>query len=432
MATGTYTSFPIQWESINLANLGISNDVKTALLQIAQKVAYIDDQGATYYQALYDALYPTIPYTITNTLTGCTSSNAAAVIADGDPYTATITASSGYSLTGATVSITMGGTDITASAYNAGTISIASVTGDLSITVTAVAVTLSSISAVYTQSGTVYMHDSLDSLKTDLVVTATYSDSSSATVPSTDYTLSGTLTTGTSTITVTYETKTTTFTVTVTAGVPSGYTVYDYAEVLNYGGTAVSSDNWICTKTYSDLNAIGVEFEYISNVSSTGDAILGGRTGSGSTNSFAFYSSTEKMGFHIHGNDTGVTIPQTLNTKHKVRYVPANSSPSTIYFDGTSYSIPWSNSNVINTYITLFNNHSGTSNSAIKKDIKLSDIIVTDMSGDIINHYFPVVRTADNVIGIYDSVEGNFYTCSTVNNATIGKTNCKYTVGNWT
>lgn len=32
--------------------------VKSALLQIAQKVAYIDDDGANYYQDLYDALYP--------------------------------------------------------------------------------------------------------------------------------------------------------------------------------------------------------------------------------------------------------------------------------------------------------------------------------------------------------------------------------------
>ena len=56
--------------------------------------------------------------------------------------------------------------------------------------------------------------DSLDSLKTDLVVTATYSDSTTATV--TAYTLSGTLTAGTSTITVSYSGKTTTFNVTVT------------------------------------------------------------------------------------------------------------------------------------------------------------------------------------------------------------------------
>ena len=76
--------------------------------------------------------------------------------------------------------------------------------------------TLVSISAVYTQSGTVYDTDSLDSLKSDLVVTATYDDSTTAVV--TSYTLSGTLTVGTSTITVTYEDKTTTFNVTVSIG----------------------------------------------------------------------------------------------------------------------------------------------------------------------------------------------------------------------
>lgn len=112
---------------------GLTEEIKQALLQIAQKVAYIDEDGQEYYDALYDALYPP---------------------AD-----------------------------------------------------------LVSISAVYTQSGTVYDTDSLDSLKSDLVVTATYSDSSTETV--TTYTLSGTLETGTSTITVTYGGKTTTFDVTV-------------------------------------------------------------------------------------------------------------------------------------------------------------------------------------------------------------------------
>ena len=146
---------------------GISDDVKTALLQIASKVAYIDDQGATYYQALYDALYNTT-WSITNTLSHCTTSNAAESVTKGDSYTATITAATGYKMAGATVSITMGGTDITASAYNNGVITIAAVTGNLIISVTAVAVEVSSISVVFTQSGTVYTTDSLDSLKTDL------------------------------------------------------------------------------------------------------------------------------------------------------------------------------------------------------------------------------------------------------------------------
>ena len=73
---------------------------------------------------------------------------------------------------------------------------------------------LSSISAVYTQGDTiVYPNTSLDSLKSNLVVTATYNNNRTETV--TDYTLSGTLVAGTSTITVTYNDKTTTFNVTV-------------------------------------------------------------------------------------------------------------------------------------------------------------------------------------------------------------------------
>lgn len=73
---------------------------------------------------------------------------------------------------------------------------------------------LSYITAVYAQSGTVYDTDSLDSLKSDLVVTAHYQDGTSETVS--DYTLSGTLSVGTSVITVEYREKTATFTVTVT------------------------------------------------------------------------------------------------------------------------------------------------------------------------------------------------------------------------
>lgn len=70
------------------------------------------------------------------------------------------------------------------------------------------------ITAAYTQSGTVYSTDSLDSLKSDLVVTAYHTDGTTSTVG--DYVLSGTLAEGTSTIIVTYGGKTATFNVTVT------------------------------------------------------------------------------------------------------------------------------------------------------------------------------------------------------------------------
>lgn len=93
--------------------------------------------------------------------------------------------------------------------------------------------TLTGITATYSQGDKIiYPSASLDDLKSDLVVTATYSDSSTATVS--DYVLSGTLTIGTSTITVTYQEKTATFTITVTK--ESGYvtnglkTYYDFTQ----------------------------------------------------------------------------------------------------------------------------------------------------------------------------------------------------------
>lgn len=75
---------------------------------------------------------------ITNSLTHVTSNNAAVSVKDGTAYTATLTAESGYTME--TVVVKMGGTDITSTAYTAsnGVISIAEVTGDVTITATAI------------------------------------------------------------------------------------------------------------------------------------------------------------------------------------------------------------------------------------------------------------------------------------------------------
>ena len=72
---------------------------------------------------------------------------------------------------------------------------------------------LTSISAVYTQTSTVTPSTPLDNLKSEIVVTANYSDGTTATI--TNYTLSGVLVRGTSTVTITYEGKTTTIDVNV-------------------------------------------------------------------------------------------------------------------------------------------------------------------------------------------------------------------------
>ena len=85
--------------------------------------------------------YTNIFYNVSSVLVGCSSNNSAATVRRGNPYTATISALAGYKLLGATVTVTMDGEDITATAYTysnkQGLISIASASGEITISVTA-------------------------------------------------------------------------------------------------------------------------------------------------------------------------------------------------------------------------------------------------------------------------------------------------------
>lgn len=78
---------------------------------------------------------PATVYTVTNTLSNCVNNNAATNVVSGQPYAALITANTGYTLD--TVTVTMGGTDITSSAVDDGAITIPAVTGNVVITATA-------------------------------------------------------------------------------------------------------------------------------------------------------------------------------------------------------------------------------------------------------------------------------------------------------
>lgn len=74
-------------------------------------------------------------FTVTQNLTNVTSSFAGEEVNSGASLNAILTADEDYTLDGATV--TMGGNDITATAYNDGVVNIASVTGNVVITATA-------------------------------------------------------------------------------------------------------------------------------------------------------------------------------------------------------------------------------------------------------------------------------------------------------
>lgn len=332
----------------------LSAATKAALLQIAEKVAYIDENGESYYNALYAAL---------------TSQ------------------------------------------------------------------TVVSITAVYTQSGNVYTSDSLNSLKNDLVVTAYYDDSTSADVTSA-CTLSGELTVGTSTITATYQEMTATFTVTVLQGLPSEYTQYDYIQTkANSGQISTTAAQRIETAAYADLSALSCEFWYETlSGHYAGNCIFGRRTASGSGTSYAFYQGSAVMGYHLHGNDSTPTIAAAEDVLHHVKFTNTTASPSTIQVDnGEPVSVVWSNTNSVSDvgFTLLANPYNTTSSFNLSYLFRIGRIILSDLSGTVVGDYIPCVRTADNVIGIYDLIAQQFHTCSTVAAATIDNSAQKYIVGNW-
>ena len=156
--------------------------------------------------------------------------------------------------------------------------------------------TLVSIEAVYTQSGTVYDTASLNSLRDDLVVYATYNNGAEVTV--TGYELSGTLSTGTSTITVTFGGKTDTFEVTVTADpLPSGYRRIEYVERPSRTGTSSGYNTTGFTPNGTDDLEIQMGVMYTHLSSSIGYFLV--CRSSNSANSVGF-------GIYVAGNATGI------------------------------------------------------------------------------------------------------------------------------
>lgn len=122
--TGFWSALPTNQGSVkmNVVKFLRDNGVTTALLN-SFRHAMIDGTPSD---------IDTETKSITNNLTGCTTSNSTTSVAVNESYSATITPNSGYTLT--TLTVTMGGVDITSTAVSGSTISIASVTGDVVIT----------------------------------------------------------------------------------------------------------------------------------------------------------------------------------------------------------------------------------------------------------------------------------------------------------
>lgn len=303
--------FGVEFESTVAVAGGLTEEVKQALLDLFQHLAYTDANGQDYYDALYNAFYP--PRELANIVAVYTQTGTVYPDTPLDDLKTDLVVTARYTdgTTEEVTDYTLSGT-LTAGRSTV-TVSYGGKTTTFSVTVTAPA-TLSSITAVYTQSGVVYPTDSLDSLKPDLVVTAHYSDSSTATV--TTYTLSGTLAVGTSTITVTYSGKTTTFNVTVTEAVVLDSIMATYTQ----SGAVYDTDSLDSLK--ADLVVTAVYTDSSTEVVPSTDYTLSGTLTAG--------TSTITVTYESKTTSFNVTVTAGVHFFEKMSITSSNGNPPTI------------------------------------------------------------------------------------------------------
>ena len=95
-----------------------------------------EETAALLVSLLKKAVYTEVFYTLSSLLGKVTASPASGMLKEGESCVVTLTAADGYVLD--TVTVTMGGVDITATVYSGGTVAIPSVTGNVVITAKAV------------------------------------------------------------------------------------------------------------------------------------------------------------------------------------------------------------------------------------------------------------------------------------------------------
>ena len=125
-----------------------SSDVNTSITGLQQSIATIKSEIEKVVNALKAASFEgsAVPqlswvsavYSITNTLSHATTSNPVVRASKNSSFSTTLAPASGYEFGDDAVSVTMGGNDITSTAYNASTgkVTISKVTGNIVITAT--------------------------------------------------------------------------------------------------------------------------------------------------------------------------------------------------------------------------------------------------------------------------------------------------------
>ena len=180
---GTYELDLIVPETATKMRFGYNtNSPAYAIVRTKENVTLGDDSGG--------GTEKPATYTITNNLTNVTNSNSVATIEEGSSYSATLSSSSGYEIS--TVTVTMGGIDVTSSVYSNGNINITNVTGNIIITATAIESSTEVTSYTITKNLTnVTINNSLSSINEGSSYSATLTANSGYTLGTVTVTMGG-------------------------------------------------------------------------------------------------------------------------------------------------------------------------------------------------------------------------------------------------
>lgn len=393
---GAESLTPIKILTYDSKGSGITAAGKQALIDLLEKVAYIDENGQDYLDALEAALFP--PANLVSITAVYTQTSSVFAGDDLDELEDDLVVTAHYD-DGTTEVVTT----YTLSGELSDNPSIITVSyGGKSTTFSVPVTVVSSISAVYTQSGTVYDTDTLDSLKADLVVTATYTDQSTETVASTDYTLSGTLTAGTSTITVTYGSVTDTFSVTVTSsGVTlKGYVAADGASYINIGYTP--DKNTRAVIDYLSNKASGATFQTFLGV--TADT-----TTSANGNGFYIYIGAQNpINVYVSYEGSAQAYGTIASGDRHVYDV----SDSGFYMDGTYVGASHASGKGLSASVGypffVFARNHGNNNIRAYSTGRVYDLKIYQ-SDELVRHYVPAFQTSTEKYGLYDLLNHTFY-----------------------
>lgn len=340
-----------------LRSADLSENVKTAFLNCFAHVAWADEYGQDYYDALEDALYP-------------------------GPYP--------------------------------------------------------KITATFTKGNhTVYVGSALSTITPYLtVIYYETAASTGRTLTSSEYSLSGNLSSEINRIQVSYNNCTANVVIPAKiSGLPSGYTPYDYIKVYNndtlFDQKVILSTNQIFLPITGNKN----NYKYIFDVnipdmpSSATVGVFGGREATGNVDSLAFYMKDDctKIFFHAHGGEAESDVLSTLE-EGKISHIQFNPSanPTEVDVDETELTFEWSSSTqTMEAVLALFGNPSYDAQKAIYQNVgfylQLGKFEVYNQSNDLICRLIPCANSSSKY-GMYDTVSETFLTSNSEST---------YTCGNW-